>query len=503
MNGLCKILSEYIEDNNKRNKKEKIMVKKDGTGKYYLSLSRARASVLRENLECVETLNVNGVEIKISNLKYNTEHKHIVKITIPGISDNADELSENEDEIVELTKKYYLKSLSQFYNDYHGALKTIIKFISYIDYIKSNAKTANLYNYKRPVIKADLASYVECKQLRHPIIERIIDYEYIPHDIALGKELKGMLVYGSNSSGKTSLMKSLGLGIIMAQAGIYVPALEFTYSPYTSLYTRITGMDNIFRGLSSFAVEMLELKSILKRAGPNTLVIGDEVCRGTEHISGTALVATTIISLAKQKSSFVFATHLHEIATMKRITDLNEVKSFHVSIDYDSKTDTLIYDRNLKPGPGEPIYGITFARHVIHDNKFIEMATEIKNELLKNYNELIPPKTSKYNSDVFVYECQLCGKKDQKCHVSPLETHHIQFQKDCPDGFSTNKPHIKKNSTANLIVLCNECHDKIHKDDINVEGYVMTSQGKSVVVSDKTKSSKILVTKKNRIKKAD
>jgi len=280
---------------------------------------------------------------------------------------------------------------------------------------------------------------------------------------------------------------------------MFVPANEFVFSPYTSLYTRITGIDNIFRGLSSFAVEMLELKAILKRAGPKTLVIGDEVCRGTEHISGNALVASTIINLAKLESSFMFATHLHEIATMDRVTELENVKSFHISVEYDPKTDTLVYDRNLKPGPGEPVYGIIFAKHIIHDNNFIELATSIKNDLLKTYNELIPGKTSRYNSDLFVHECQLCGKKDQKLHISPLETHHINFQKDCTNGFSKNKPHIKKNSKANLIVLCNECHDKIHNENINVEGYVMTSEGKSVVV--KKNNKKILVNKKNQLTK--
>ena len=504
---LSKILCEYIHDTGTKrgcsnNNKDKITVKKNNIDKYYLSLSKARANILRENLECVESLKVNGTDIKIANLIFNDHNKNVVKITCSGISDNADELTENEDQLVNLTKKYYVKALVQFYQDYHEPLKEIVKFVAYLDYVKSNAKTSALYNYKRPIIKQDQqdqSSFVECKQLRHPIIERIIDYEYIPHDISIGKDLKGMLIFGENSSGKTCLMKATGLAIIMAQAGLFVAANEFVYCPFKSLYTRITGTDNIFRGLSSFAVEMLELKAILKRATDNTLVIGDEVCRGTEHISGNAIVAATIINLSQLGSSFMFATHLHEIASMARITSLNNVKSFHISVDYDPKTDSLIYDRVLKAGSGEQVYGITFARHIIHDNNFIELATSIKNEMLNRYGELISGKTSKYNSELFVHECQLCGKKDQKCHVSPLETHHIMFQKDCPNGFSKDKPHIKKNSKANLIVLCNECHDKIHQDKLNVEGYVMTSEGKSVIVTDES-NKKILVNKNNKAK---
>jgi DNA mismatch repair protein MutS len=492
MTDLCKVLCEYITDNGRRKHGEKITVKKTN-GKYYLCLTKTRANILRENLQFVSSLTVNNTEFKVSQLIFDDNNKNDVKITISGISNNADGLTENENQIAELTKKYYLNLLPKFQADYNDSLKIMIKFVSYVDYIKSNAKMAALYNYKRPIIKHDgQDSFLECKSLRHPIIERIIDYEYVPHDISIGKGLKGMLIFGENSSGKTCLMKAAGIAVIMAQAGLFVAAQEFVFFPYTSLYTRITGSDNMLKGLSSFAVEMLELEAILRRAGRNTLVIGDEVCRGTEHISGNSIVAATIINLSQKGSSFMFATHLHEIASMERITKLGNVQSFHISVSYDPITGTQIYDRMLKPGPGEQVYGITFARHIIHDEKFIELTVEIKNELLNKYDDFVTGKTSRYNADLYVHECQLCGKTDQKCHISPLETHHIKFQKDCENGFSKDKPHIKKNSKANLIVLCNECHDRIHRDDINIDGYVMTSQGRAVIVKDKS-NKKILV----------
>lgn len=500
MNELCELLCEYIDDNNKNsnNNSNKITVKKSNDN-YYLSLTKARANKLLENLSAVDILTLGTVKINVENLIFNTNGKSDVKITIKGMSDNADDLSENEEMIAKLTKKYYLESLKDFYKNYHTIFRSIIRFISYVDFVKSNAKTAILYNYKRPVIKYQASSgYIECRQMRHPIIERLIDHEYVPHNVSIGQELKGMLIYGPNGVGKSSIMKATGLNLIMAQAGMYVPCQEFVFSPYNALFTRITGMDNIFKGLSSFAVEMIELKSIIKRANANTLVIGDEICRGTEHISGNAIVAATIINLSELQTSFMFATHLHEIVTIPRIINLKNVKAFHISVDYDAITDSLVYSRNLREGSGEPVYGITFARYIINDNKFIELAVEIKNELLNKYNEMISGKTSRYNSNLFVYQCQLCGKTDETYHVSPLETHHINFQKDCENGFAINKPHIKKNSKANLIVLCNECHDKIHHDNLDIEGYVMTSKGKSVIVKDKN-NKKILVNRKNKL----
>ena len=274
----------------------------------------------------------------------------------------------------------------------------------------------------------------------------------------------------------------------MSQAGLYVPATYYKFSPYHVLYTRITGNDNLFKGLSSFALEMVELKAILKRATNKTLVIGDEVCRGTEHISGNAIVASTIINLAKSDSSFIFATHLHELANMERIKKLDKVKSYHLSISYDSKTDEIIYDRKLKEGSGDNIYGITVARHIIHDKEFIDLAIEIKNELLETHDSIISGKTSKYNSQLYIYQCQICGQKDklgQISSVSNLETHHINFQKDCIDGFVKNKLHIRKNDKSNLVVLCSDCHDKIHNNTIQIDGTIMSSSGKKIKINKK------------------
>jgi DNA mismatch repair protein MutS len=340
-----------------------------------------------------------------------------------------------------------------------------------------------MYGYKRPTIIQKEFGYINAKKMRHPIIERIIDYEYVPHDIELGNEaLKGIMLFGLNSCGKSSCMKSLGLNVVLAQSGLFVPAEKLELSPYQSLFTRITGDDNIFRGLSSFTLEMVEVNAILKRANEHTLVIGDEVCRGTEHISGNAIVATTILNLAETKSSFIFATHLHEIMNIKRIKELDNVKPFHLSVKYDDKTKSLIYDRQMKEGSGDSVYGITVAQYIIQDKKFIDTALEIKNELLESFDTMISGKVSKYNTNVLIYECNLCGKKDKNSHLSHLETHHINFQKDCEKGLVKGKQHLKKNQEANLIVLCNECHDKIHSGKIKINGYTMTSKGKTAIV---------------------
>ena len=111
----------------------------------------------------------------------------------------------------------------------------------------------------------------------------------------------GILLYGTNAVGKTSFIKAIGISIIMAQAGLYVPALEFTYYPYKTLFTRILGNDNIFKGLSTFAVEMTELRTILQMADENSLILGDELCSGTESDSALSIFVAGLEILHKKK----------------------------------------------------------------------------------------------------------------------------------------------------------------------------------------------------------
>lgn len=487
MDKLCITLSKLIDG-----KENNIVVKKNDRDGHYLYLTKRRSETLRLKLKNINEIDVDGYKLDIKKLEFR-ENINVVKIMLKELKElgkKSDEINELNEKLFNLNSKYYFENISKFYVKYKLMFKEISSFTSYIDLFKSNAKTSIMYNYVRPIIEKSDNSFINCEQLRHPIIERIIDFEYVPHDLHIGNDLKGILLFGLNSCGKSSLIKKLGISIIMAQAGLFVPAKKYTFSPYHYIFTRITGNDNLFKGLSSFTLEMLELRAILRRANKNTLVIGDEVCRGTEHISGNSIVAATLINLSKVNSSFIFATHLHEIANMKQIKELINVKSFHLSVSYDSNKDALIYDRIIKDGPGESIYGLTVAKYIIQDKSFMETALEIKNDLLKENNSLISGKTSKYNSQVFLYECSNCGKREEKSHITNLETHHINFQKDCDDnGFVKNKSHIKKNDKSNLAVLCNECHDKLHNNQISIEGYKMSSKGK------------LLVAKNNSIKK--
>ena len=370
-----------------------------------------------------------------------------------------------------------------------NTLLTFAKFIAEIDVVQSNVLNVVEKGYVEPIIDMSHShSFVKAEKMRHPIIEHISKTtKYIPNDIILGIDgIDGMLLFGVNAVGKSSLMKSIGINIIMAQAGMYVASSSFVYKPYKYLFTRIRNNDNIYAGLSSFEVEMKEFKVILKYANEDSIILGDELCSGTETQDATALVASGVSNLSKRKSSFMFATHLHFLADMSYIKELNNVKLFHLLVERDEKDPTkLIYTRTLQPGNGPKSYGILVCETMDLDRDFITKAKEIRESMnsMKSYHNLNlhhNPQTnsivSKYNINKIISLCEIC-KIANACDV-----HHINQQCDANENNIINDNEhgiFNKNKLWNLVSLCKECHQSIHSSPprITIEGYVTTTDG--------------------------
>lgn len=525
MEDLQKVLEGYINENTDNNdsqnsnqynnRKELITLKNNQNDGYYFHITKKRYEKLKSVLDSIgEHIEVGDNKINVSELKYK-ELKNAVKISAPFLEKSTENIEELLEKMRTLTFERFVMKINNIYAEFAWVIKESVEIITMIDYYYCISKVSRINNYVRPIIKNTTnnnsednndnklndndndvddnlendnmnESFVKAEGLRHPIVEHLIDHEYIPHDVDIGTDLKGILLYGLNAAGKSVLMKAIGMSIIMAQSGFFVPAKNYTYYPYNALYTRITGNDNIFRGLSSFSYEMVELAAIFKRADARTLVIGDEVCRSTEHVSGNAIVASTLMKLNQLKSTFVFATHLHELMDLDIIKNMKSVKAYHLSVSIDPKTNELIYDRKMKPGSGERIYGIVVAKSIIKDTEFIKNALAIKNVLLDNDPDMpiISGKKSRYNSSIYIDRCRICGMKNTFANPTPLEIHHINPQAECENGFVKSKPHIKKNSLANLTEICRKCHDSVHNGDISIEGYCMSSSGKKMIIKN-------------------
>jgi len=281
-----------------------------------------------------------------------------------------------------------------------------------------------------------------------------------------------MLLYGTNAVGKTSFIKSIGVAIIMAQSGLYVPASEFEFFPYKYIFTRIIGNDNIFKGLSTFAVEMSELRTILRLADENSLILGDELCSGTEISSAISIFVAGIQKLYECKSTFIFATHLHEIVNYEEITSLSSVILKHMEVIYDKENDILVYDRKLKDGAGDSMYGLEVCKSLNLPQDFLDRAYEIRMKYKPEMGSILSLKTSSYNSLKIVNMCENCEKNKGK------EVHHLNYQQNANEIgiIKTTDAVFHKNNLANLMTLCELCHNDIHKNNTKLKK-VKTSKG--------------------------
>ena len=453
---------------------------------YYISLSKNRFSQI-ESLFYKEESFKNFVVKKLTNN---------VKITSPFTDDLSDKILKNRRKIVNLVKERYIQVQALYERRYSLLFERVIAYVADLDVGMSSSKVAQIYKHSRPMIveaKAD-ENFMQIMQLRHPLIEiQERGGLYVPNDIVMGNreymdlpypqtvmldvsvhdghEINGVLLYGINSSGKSSLMKSIGVAVLMAQAGFFVSAAVMKFSIFDSLFTRIVSKDNLAKGLSTFAVEMLEMKNIFNRSTTRSLVLGDEISHGTETLSGVAIVASAIMKLARTRCMFLFATHLHQLSTMKEITTLKNVVDLHLSVEYDESKDTLVFNRVLQQGSGSSIYGLEFAKSLHMDSEFLENANKIRKRLANDFDELellVKKKTSKYNKELYVTKCIICGAVAE-------DVHHIS-QRSLADksGFIG---HFHQDNKHNLVPLCKEHHNLIHDGKIKVDGFVMTSKG--------------------------
>jgi DNA mismatch repair protein MutS len=349
-----------------------------------------------------------------------------------------------------------------------------------LDILKCHAKNAIQYNLVKPTINHSAEqSFIRAKGLRHPIVEQLqTKTPFIANDITLGTDGQNMvLCYGYNAVGKTTKQKAICISAIMAQMGGFVSASEYEYYPYRYIFTRISNVDNLLKNQSSFMVEMMELKYILKHADKYSLVCIDELVASTERFSGVALVASTIHELYQRQSSMFMATHLHELAQMPEITKIPTLGIYHLEVHYDERSKTLVYDRKLREGPGTGLYGLEVARFLELDPAFMERAFAIRNEILGAEAKVFVATQSKYNNQVFLSNCRICGYKPIHGTDQPLETHHINFQcnADADGNFADKGFH--KDIEHNLISLCRACHQKVHQGHVEIQGYQATGSG--------------------------
>ena len=464
---------QLIESSKKTNQFVKIH-KTDKMG-YSLVATKRRVELLKSTINSGETIIVgvngsdeNGIHINLNELTYHKSTGSNYVISHEKINKLCKSILILKDNLEQHLQSLYTEFLIVLL-DYIEWLERFVDFISLIDVICSKAYIAKEFRYCCPEIihpdsinnKYDTngkagQSYVNVEGLRHILIERLLTDElYVTNDVNLDSSQQGILLYGTNAVGKSSFIKSLGIAVIMAQAGFYVPCSKMTYYPFDYIFTRILGNDDLFRGLSTFAVEMLEFKAILKYADRKTLVLGDELCSGTETTSAISIFLAGINSLYTSESKFIFATHFHEIVGFDEIVTKERLSLKHMTVQYNPENDKLVYERKLMSGPGTNMYGLEVCKALHLPDAFLKEAHLLRNKYYTT-DLVLDYQTSHFNAKKLMGLCERCKTKKS------TEVHHLQHQKDADkDGYIGD---FHKNHMGNLISLCHECHEELHKE---------------------------------------
>ncbi len=312
-----------------------------------------------------------------------------------------------DEKITEIQKNLYNNLLEKL-SKYCGDIKKISDTISSIDILTGFSILAIERGYCRPKINEE--NKLEIIDGKHPVLEKILNEEFIPNDLKMSEKKRIYIITGPNMAGKSTYLRQNALLILMAQIGSFVPAKKMNFSIMDRIFSRIGAKDNILSGESTFMVEMRETSTIIKNLTNRSFVILDEIGRGTSTYDGVSIAWAIIEYLANlDKKAFVlFATHYHELTALEESLDC--VKNF--SVDVKESGDKLLFLRKIKPGPTDKSYGIEVASLAKLPEEIIVRAKKILTQLEKK-EEIKPITKHKIIVKKSIFQDEL-SKKERK-----------------------------------------------------------------------------------------
>ncbi|WP_309867975.1 DNA mismatch repair protein MutS [Bacillus sp. SLBN-46] len=267
-------------------------------------------------------------------------------------------------------------------------LQALAKIVSELDVLQCFAQVSEERRYVKPEFSTERR--VVIKEGRHPVVEKVLNaQEYVPNDCYMDSEREVLLITGPNMSGKSTYMRQIALTSILAQIGCYVPASQAVLPIFDQVFTRIGAADDLISGQSTFMVEMLEAKNAIANATQNSLILFDEIGRGTSTYDGMAL-AQAIIEYIHERigAKTLFSTHYHELTVLEE--ELTKLKNIHVSaIEHNGK---VVFLHKIKEGPADKSYGIHVAQLAELPAELINRANEILTALEQSDVQAVPAK---------------------------------------------------------------------------------------------------------------
>ena len=322
-----------------------------------------------------------------------------------------------EERIIELEYQLFCQIREQV-KTYIPKLQQISKIISEIDCLQSFAKVSEENNYVRPILNEN--KNLKIIDNRHPVVEKVISSSFIPNDIIMDENTNILLITGPNMAGKSTYMRQLAITVIMAQIGCFVPASEAILPIFDAIYTRIGASDDLVSGESTFMVEMLEANRAISNATSNSLILFDELGRGTATFDGMALAQAIIEYIHEQiKCKTLFSTHYHELTDLE--TKLKNLKNIHVSAHEEDGNITFLH--KIEDGSIDKSYGIHVAKLAKLPDELIKRADEI----LKIYENKEQKKEIYVQEALPLYEVEVKSNIEEEIKkINPLEMTPIE-----------------------------------------------------------------------------
>ena len=327
-----------------------------------------------------------------------------------------------EDKAIKLEYELFL-AIKEEVKKFSEDLQTLGNQIAYLDVLYALSEVANAYNFVRPTFNKD--GIFEVKECRHPVIEKVLGHQgYVPNDVNIDREHKLLLITGPNMGGKSTYMRQVAILVILAQIGSYVPAKSANLSIVDKIFTRIGASDDLVSGQSTFMVEMSEANNALRYATSNSLIIFDEIGRGTSTYDGMALAQSIIEYIACKIQAFtLFSTHYHELTRLEGV--LPGLKNISVGIHEENDRVTFLY--KIIEEPANKSYGINVARLAKLPDDLLNRAQSILNELEKNK---VTTKEIEYKVEEEKKEDEVLTKIKEidPLSLSPMEALNILYE---------------------------------------------------------------------------
>ncbi|PMC38528.1 DNA mismatch repair protein MutS [Bacillus sp. UMB0899] len=361
---------------------------------YYIEVTRANLHLLEEGMyERKQTLS-------------NAE-----RFITPALKEKESLILEAEEKIVELEYQLFTE-IREKIKQYIPRLQELAKRISELDVLQCFATVSENRHYCKPHFSKNNELFI--KDGRHPVVEKVMDsQEYVANDCYFSKERQMLLITGPNMSGKSTYMRQVALTAILAQIGCYVPASEAVLPIFDQIFTRIGAADDLISGQSTFMVEMLEAKNAIAHATSQSLILFDEIGRGTSTYDGMALAQAIIEHIHEQiGAKTLFSTHYHELTILE--TQLSSLKNIHVkAIEENGK---VVFLHKIEEGAADKSYGIHVAELAELPGSLIQRAKQILTELEQDRtdSQVLPQMKKPVVKEVSHKDSQLSLFPDEK-----------------------------------------------------------------------------------------